>query len=952
MKYIKYRSLFAAFMAANATMAVAQESEAVSDSLGVMPQKTVQLAFRDASESEVMVGVSSVDVEDLLTKNYFTYSRDNLQAYLAGWNGNIWGHDSYLVLIDGVKRDIDNVKPDEIASISLLKGANAVALYGSHAAKGVILISTKRGVEQDLKIDVRANTGFAVAKSFPEYLGSAEYMYYYNQACNNQGEDPIYSHEEIFNYASGKNPYRYPDVDLYSSDYMKKAYNRSDVTAEIIGGNQRARYYTNISYYRQGTLLDFGSEKKGYEDRFNVRSNVDVDITDYISARVDANVSFKNAKGHRAYEIEKDNWITYYQWAERLRPNRVVPLVPIKLVDSNSDDAQAIIANMSNTVDGCFLGGTQTDKANPIANVYAAGTNQGVFRQFQFDTGLNFDLSPLTEGLSFDTQFALDYKTSYDIVYEEKYAIYEPIWSNFNGKEVIVGLENYETKDVHTGTQNIYNTKSDMVIAFNAHFNYDRKFDDHTFGAVVAVDGFQNRVPGKYHSDSDANLGFNVRYDFAKRYFLDFNAAVTHSAKLPKETRNGFAPSVTVGWNAANESFLDGSIFDDLTISASASKLNTDEAIDGYTLYVGSYSETEGAWWGWSGNESIQSVVSTRGENPSLDFIKRKEMSLGLHAALLNRMITFNASLFRTSMEGMIIQTDNIMPSYMQAWINSDHANSSFYSNINYNEDLRKGFDFSVNFNKKIKEVGLSIGVNGMYVTNEAQKRDDTQYSEDYQKRQGKYLDGLWGYECLGFFTSDADVASHADQKSFGGTPKAGDLKYKDQNGDNKIDQFDQIELGHQYSPMTLGFNITAKYANFTLFVGGNGEFGGLGTKNNSYYCPQTTEKYSSAVRDAWTERTASSAKYPRLTTGSQANNRAVSDFWTFKKNQINLSKVQLTYDFASSVFEGNKVFSGLSVYVSGSDLLKISKEREHMELNIGSAPQTRFFNLGAKVSF
>src|SRR5690606_8993621 len=162
------------------------------------------------------------------------------------------------VLVDGVPRDADNVVPTEIDQITFLKGASAVVLYGSRAAKGVVYITTKRGTAEPLKVNVRANTGFHVAKSYPKYLGSAEYMTLYNEALANDGGSPLYTEEEIYNTAAGVNPYRYPDVDFYSSEYLKKVYNRSDITAEFIGGNERSRFYTNVGYYRQGDVFKFG----------------------------------------------------------------------------------------------------------------------------------------------------------------------------------------------------------------------------------------------------------------------------------------------------------------------------------------------------------------------------------------------------------------------------------------------------------------------------------------------------------------------------------------------------------------------------------------------------------------------------------------------------------------------------------------------------------------------
>ena len=165
MKQIKSKYLAIALCAANATMVMAQET-ATPDS--VKEQAKVQLAFREADASDVLVGVSTVDYKEVMEKNHIINAFDDLDAFIAGGT-NGWGG-SYLVLIDGVPRPDNNVKPEEIASISFLKGANACALYGSHASKGVVLITTKRGEQGDIRIKAHVNTGWNVAKSYPEYV--------------------------------------------------------------------------------------------------------------------------------------------------------------------------------------------------------------------------------------------------------------------------------------------------------------------------------------------------------------------------------------------------------------------------------------------------------------------------------------------------------------------------------------------------------------------------------------------------------------------------------------------------------------------------------------------------------------------------------------------------------------------------------------------------------------
>jgi TonB-linked SusC/RagA family outer membrane protein len=944
MKHIKARYILYAMLLASPFTMNAQTAE--NDTLSSEP--LVNVAYRQVAQDEIVGSVAVVNYEELTEKNYNTYSLDNMQAYVSGWNGNsFWGMDGdnagYLVLIDGVPREANNVLPTEIAQVTFLKSAQAVVLYGSRAAKGAILITTKRATNEGLSVSVRANTGVAVAKAFPEYLGSAEYMTLYNEALANENKAPLYSEQEIYNHSTGLNPYRYPDINYYSSEYINKAYNRTDVTAEISGGGQRAHFYSNVSYYNQGDFLTVGEAANNNTSRFNVRGNVDVQINDFIKAFINANTTFydsKSAKGN------------YWEAAATMRPNfpqHAHPLIPIDLIDPNAVGALELISASGNIIDGkYFLGGTQQNTTNVFADMYAAGRSKWTSRQFQFDAGLEFDLKRVLKGLRFKTTFAMDYATSYSTSFDNTYAIYTPIWSNYNGKDVIVGLTK-EGLDEKSGNQNISGSTSNMTVLWNGLLDYNRTFNKvHNVSAMIVAAGYQQTLSGTYHRTVNANLGFQATYNYDRKYYADFSSALVHSSKLAPGHRNAFSPSLTLGWRLSNEDFLkDAEGVDDLMVSLSGSVLNEDIDIANYYLYTPIW-KADNYGYEWNDGNLSQYVTASRGPNEYLDYIQRKEISANVRGSFYNKALTVDASYFVQSMQGYLINNTTTYPSHLA----TGYPSQSFIPWMNYNNNFRTGFDISVNTYRKIGDFEFSLGMNYTFYTTKATKRDEL-YT-DYRQREGKPVDGIWGYESAGLFQSQEEIDAWPTQ-NLGSTVRPGDIKYIDQNKDGVVNSNDQIYLGKggwYGNPATMGVNLTLKYKSFTLFGLATAGTGAWGVKNSSYYWIDGEDKYSAVVRDRWTPETAATAKYPRLTVTEGANNFVTSDFWMYNTSRIDIAKVQLTYDMPQSVLAGNKVVKGFSAYISGSNLLTISPERKHMEMNVGSAPQSRFYNFGVKLVF
>ena len=955
---------------------VCSVAQTADDADSTVVKKKVHVAFRDKDPDHLLGGVSYVDMEELSKKDYTQSSLEDMYALVGGWNGNnLWGmdndrldnNDNYnlpLVIIDGVKRPSNNVLPSEIEQITFLKGAQAVVLYGAKGAKGAILITTKRGTVEGLQIKANANTGFHVAKELPEYLSSADYMTLYNEACINDklSSGKKYFQQDIYNHASGENPYRYPNVNYYSDEYIRKIYNRSEGTLEIQGGGQRAHFYTNINYYRAEDLLNFGPAKDNYTDRFSVRGNVDLVINKVVKGFADASATFYN---------ENKNKGNFWGEAATMRPNfpeNAAPLIPIDMVDPNASKALAILGKSLNLLDGkYFPGGTKATQSNAIADCYFGGKTTSVTRQFQFDAGIIYDMDKFVRGLSFKTLFSIDYAANYSNSYNNKYAVFIPTWSNYNTDDAIVALTQ-QGDEVVTGFMSMSNTAYRQTISWNGHFDYDHTFaDKHHVTGMLLGNMYTTTASGTYHRYTNANLGLQAGYDFMGRYFAEVAMAGVHSSRLAEGHREAISPSFTIGWNLAKERFLEGSFVDNLLLSASYSNLNEDVDVfmnsdtNNYYLYDARWA-TGGSGFSWNEGASTNLTYSTTGSNPALDYIHRKEWSVSLRGSFFNKLISTDITFFNTDMDGFIIPNPTIFPSHLSGGLNG----SSFKPAINNNIQNRKGLDFSVTFQKQFGQVHAQLGVVGTYLSTKWKKYDETiDPAAPHKYTEGRPLDVIWGYKCLGFydesdFDYDGETGKYTQKKGvptskIGGEILPGDLKYEDVNGDGVLDSKDQVDLGKWGSfgaPFTFGINLTLKYKNWTLFVLGNGQFGAYGMKNNgnSYYYMQGENKYSVNALGRWTKETASTATHPRLTTKSSNHNNSFSTFWMYSTDRFNLRKVQLTYDFPQEIFEGKWV-KALSIYLNGNDLLTIAKERKLMETNIGSAPQTRFYNLGVKVT-
>ncbi len=890
----------------------------------------VNIAFRKIDKQDLPGAISVLDPETYIDRDYNLSVEGGMNGRVGGllWSNNIWGLENAMVLIDGVRREYSEITLNEVKQITVLKGVNAVALYGSQAAKGAILITTKKGEANSRKIGVRVNTGIALPKELPQYLNSAEYMTLYNEARRNDGLPELFDATTIGNYRSG-NQYRYPSVDYYSSKYLKKYQHATDANAEFSGGNNIARFYSNIGWYNGSTLLNVGEGKNEGDNRFNVRGNVDLKLNDFISSSVYVSAIFNDSRRGRG---------NYWGNAATLLPHRFTSLVPTSLISSDAKSSLDLVKSSRNIIDGQYLlGGAQQFQTNPFADLYVGGYDQFIRRTFQVTNGIDVNLSRVLQGLSFHTLFNLDYANSYTQSINNTYAVYAPTWSAT--ADSITGLQKFGN-DSRPGTQNISNTAQRQNLGFSSWLNYEKSLNEaHNFSAMLLGYASSIKTSDIYQPLTNAHLGLQLGYNYKHKYWADFTGTYVNSTKLPEGNRAAFSPTVSLGWLMSSENFLSGSkTVDYLKLSASAGILNTDLDISGYYLYDNIY--TRQAFFSW--NDAIQgtnqATTSLNGASPNLSFPKRKELNASVEGAFFNNLLTLQATFFKTQMDDLLTQRFSQYPSYF----------SSFIPYTNYNAHQRTGVDVMLNVSKKVGNVALSLGGAATYTKSKVTKRDEL-YIDSYQNRAGKPVDAIFGLVNEGFFMDQNDISKQPRQVF--SEVKPGDIKYVDQNGDQVIDQRDEVMIGRWIAPFTYGINFTVTYKNINLFLLGTGSNGGYGLMNNDYYWVDGDNKYSEVVLNRWTENNKTTATFPRLSSQQNNNNFRSSDFWLYKADRFNLSKVQVTYNLSHNVLLKTFV-KDLGIYVSGANLYTFSKNRKIMELSVAGTPQFRNYNVGIRAKF
>ena len=904
--------------------AVTFENVAMEKSSYMMSSKDkIKVPFGVFRKGQIPGAVTAVNSSDLVkydeSKNFSSAILGKIPGYF-GSNDNR-GLGAPLIVVDGVPRPGTDYNIQMIDQITVAKDLFTSMLYGGQAKNGVIYITTKRGSPLHKSLNFTVQGGVNDPISYPDFLSSAQYMTLYNEALDNDGLPAKYTQEYIDGATAGTDPVHFPDESYYNSTYLKSYSSYLNVVGEASGGNDIAQYYVNVGLNRSTGLLKIGEGANEANNRINVRGNVDYKLNNILKVRFDGAAIFNIRNQPRYTTPGTDFWTlssTFY-------PNIAPVLIPVSLLED-----QALLG-AAKLIDGKYLlGGTSEYLTNIYGELSRNGPEQTNQRLLEMNIGLDFNLDPITEGLSASVFFTYDLENIFRTDIMNSYAIYNPIYPA--GQDTISSWKKSNI-DAKVNTQTLSDVSFSRRNALYGKIDYHKVSGDNEITANAIGYFDQYTLEGVLQPTKHMNIGIRANYMYKQKYIAEITGLVSGSTKLNETAPWVFSPGVGLGWILSNESFLENNqSINYLKLRANMALTNNEEGLNVY--YAGHDYYTQSSTFSYNhGLGTAYSRLMYLG-NPDLGYEKRFNSNLGFDALLLNNKLTLEGSWFYYKTSDVITQRTNYLPSYF----------GSYYFE-NYGSYSNTGVELGAGYTESIGDVILKIGSNFTWAHPKTIVIDELNYNEDYRKAAGKPTDAMFGFVSLGLFHDQTDINNSVLQTF--GTVKPGDIKYQDLNNDGTIDDLDQKMIGNSHATVDYSFILSLKYKAFELFALANGQTGSETYFNNAYYWVYGSRKYSDVVLNRWTPSTATTATYPRLTTLSNENNFRNSTFWLYNKNWFTIQTVQLTYTLPAQI-------AGIQearLFARADNLMTMSKIKDMLQLNIGTAPQTRFYSLGVSIT-
>lgn len=894
----------------------------------------VELPFRKTIAREIVGATSTID-EDVISSSNQMNVLNILSGKAPGLNVsqvptepgrsatvlNIRGlsrsatDNAPLIIIDGIERPLEDLTPEEIESITVLKDATSKILYGPKAVNGVLLVKTKRGIKYKRDRQFNIEFGAQTPVRMPEYLNSADYATMYNQARINDGLSPYYTQTDIDGYRMGTNPVLYPDVDFHKlclNDHM--SYRKA--IAQFRGGNESAQYYVNATYAGYGGYEAVG--KNNTSNKFNLRVNLDYKVNDWLKAFVDI-----------AGQMEF--YTTNYMSADKLfsrlsshRPNAY----PIKFSDPGNPGTE-IYGAMENA-------NLSSSRENIYAEMALGGSKENTVRKGQTNIGFDLSLDRYVKGLSAKAYVTFDVYNYLVVGKNENFSSYRPIFNENSliGKELLTVEK--KVSDKSRIADQMYRN-----YGYFGQLSYDRTFQaKHQLKSDLVI--FQSRRENLGSSQDDVNRTFALRtnYVYNKKWIAELDMAVMGSSRFTKGNRYGYFPTVGVAWIASEEKFLkDKEWLDFLKIKASTGLLGTDNYFD-FFLFESRWNTSQSTHFGPKLEEDVNTSTLVHVGNPDLTWEKSFEINIGAEASFLN-CLTADFNYFNNYRYDILTPTTSF---------SSINGGELMYRN--YGSVRNQGVELALEYSGNIGKLHYSIGGNTIWSKAVYEKTDDMEGLSSNRKKEGKPVDTRFGLIAEGLFKSGDEIAAHPVQDF--GPVQIGDVKYANINNDHHINENDMLPIGNEYPRFQFGLNINLAYKGFELSLSGSGMAQYDIYLNNSYYWMREDQKYSTFVKNYFNPSTGE-GKFPRLTTQQNQNNYRSSSLWMRSGNFFKLRDAMLSYSLPQNI-TNKMTLKQVKLFVRGSNLFTISSikdlDPEYIDAGVTGYPFFRSFTGGINVVF
>ena len=836
-------------------------------------------------------------------------------------------------VVDGVPANFAEVtlNPGEIESITVIKDIVGKAMYGPLGADGILFIKTKRGKPGENRLNVNLESGVNVIDRFPQWVGGADYARLHNQARLADGFDQLYNDNDIAEYAKN-DPYDlvHPSVDYH--DYMLKdtrVFQRANISAR--GGSENAQYASFIGFNREGDIFKIGSTAD--YNRINLRSNLDVDITDRISVEIDINgrLGIRNSPAYGYATSDGSSLMEVYEFNGALPFIQRTPPVEFPVYANNDPNLSQPWYARSNRYN------------NPIGEYLGSGDYSEQNRQAGARLALNYDLSQIVDGLESQTNFGFDVLNLLRIGQANRY---EGYGVNVQGNDTT--FSRIQT-GIHDDTRRKLHDYYFIRTVFSQNFNYKKSFGVHDIESSLTYFAHK-KIEDKGRRPEVQLLGvWTANYIYNNRYIFNGVLNYDHTYSFSKSSRNQVFPSIGAGWIVSEEDFMPKDGF------LNYLKLRTELGVMGYNSYLNPYvlnSRFVGTtrasfgphdlnrWFGTTVETSPPSTYPSWVGNPNLAWEKRREFNLGIEGQMINNKLFAEVSYYNTIRDDIIGRQSNSLPDIT--------GMSGALPYVNYMKYKYYGVETGLNYRDQIGKLELAVDGYLTYQNSERLIFDEPNYREEYQFRTGRSIDTYWGLKHIGQFSSDEEALKIP--QLFDAVLHEGDFKYADMNGDGVVDEDDVTAIGNTIPRIFYSLNLNLKYSNFELSV--------IGTGASQFDIPMTSryfrsgggdDNYSVFIRDN------NGGDYPKLTYETVNNNFRPSSFWLMKGDYFKIKNVELAYTISGDKLNSIKS-KGIRVFVRAANILTISSVKdidpESPNSGISSYPLNKTFTGGISLTF